>query len=240
MINILNIVSSILFLKMRCLDMPLIIGITGSIASGKGAVCETLKKFGAIHGDADKIVHALYEPGKPAYYRIIKAFGNEIIQPDEFIDRKKLGTKVFGKPEAMKLLTSSIGNISEAIHNTILNWRNTLPENGIGVMEAVNLIEAGYSQWTDVTWLVACDEKNALPRLMKRNNFSEGEALQRISSQKTWQERESASDLLIMNNESITKLTRKVTEEFNSLYECYKNKNIEPSRYIEWQKNNSD
>ena len=218
--------------------MPLIIGLTGSIASGKGAVSEILTGCGAIHGDADKIVHALYEPGKPAYYRIIEAFGNDIIQSDEFIDRKKLGTKVFGKPEAMKLLTSSIGNISEAIHDTILNWRNTLPENGIGVLEAVNLIEAGYSQWTDVTWLVGCDEKIALPRLMKRNNFSEEEAMQRIASQKSWQEREPASDLLIMNNESITKLTNKVTEEFNSLYDRYQNNKLEPSRYIEWQKNN--
>ena len=73
---------------------------------------------------------------------------------------------------------------------------------------------------------------------MKRNNFSEEEAMQRIASQKSWQEREPASDLLIMNNESIAILTNKVTEEFNSLYDRYQNNKLEPSRYIEWQKNN--
>ena len=218
--------------------MPLIIGVTGSIATGKSTACRYFVEQKAIHCDADKLVHSMYEPGKPAFDRIVKTFGDDVVGEDGFVNRKILGAKVFGKPEAMKLLTSSIGNISEAIHDTILNWRNTLPENGIGVLEAVNLIEAGYSQWTDVTWLVGCDQKIALPRLMKRNNFSEEEAMQRISSQKSWQEREPASDLLIMNNESITKLTNKVTEEFNSLYDRYQNNKLEPSRYIEWQKNN--
>ena len=73
---------------------------------------------------------------------------------------------------------------------------------------------------------------------MAPNPVSISEALQRISSQKSWQEREPASDLLIMNNESITKLTNKVTEEFNSLYDRYQNNKLGPSQYIEWQKNN--
>ncbi|MEC9320593.1 MAG: dephospho-CoA kinase, partial [Chloroflexota bacterium] len=46
--------------------MPLIIGITGSIASGKSTACQYLQSRGAIHCDADKLVHRMYDPGKPA------------------------------------------------------------------------------------------------------------------------------------------------------------------------------
>jgi len=59
--------------------MPLIIGVTGSIATGKSTACRYFVDQGAIHCDADKLVHSMYEPGKPAFDRIVKTFGNDVI-----------------------------------------------------------------------------------------------------------------------------------------------------------------
>ncbi len=50
--------------------MPLVIGVTGSIATGKSGLCARLVgRWGAIHGDADKIVHRMFDPGKPGRTR---------------------------------------------------------------------------------------------------------------------------------------------------------------------------
>ena len=59
--------------------MPLIIGVAGAIATGKSSACKILEKLGATHCDADKLVHTLYEPGKPAFDRIIETFGDEVV-----------------------------------------------------------------------------------------------------------------------------------------------------------------
>ena len=138
--------------------MPLVIGVTGSIATGKTGLCEHLvERWGAIHGDADKIVHRLFDPGKTGFDNAVKEFGREIVGDDGYIDRKKVGAIVFGNSEAMGRWTRAIGNIEEAMRTTISGWRETLDDNQIAILEAVNLIEAGYSAWCDVTWLVAAE-----------------------------------------------------------------------------------
>ena len=87
--------------------MPLIIGVTGSIATGKSSACALMASGGAEHLDADRLVHRLYDPGKPAFDRIVGIFGEEIVGADGYIDRKILGSKVFGKPEEMNKLTTA-------------------------------------------------------------------------------------------------------------------------------------
>ena len=71
--------------------MVLIIGVAGAIASGKSTACRLLSEQGAVHCDADKLVHRMYDPGKPAVDRRIIEFGKDVVGEDGFIDRKILG-----------------------------------------------------------------------------------------------------------------------------------------------------
>jgi dephospho-CoA kinase len=90
--------------------MVLVIGLAGTIAAGKSTVGDMLEGRGAVHCDADKLVHRLYDPGTPGFDRVVEAFGQEIVGEDGFIDRKVLGAKVFGKPLEMARLTKAIGS----------------------------------------------------------------------------------------------------------------------------------
>jgi dephospho-CoA kinase len=215
--------------------MPLVIGVTGSIASGKSLVCQTLEELGAVHCDADKLVHRLYDPGTPGFDRVVAEFGREVVGADGYVDRKVLGSKVFGNPEAMRKLTSAMGDISGAIKAEIDRWRDTLPEDGTGVMEAVNLIEPGYAAWCDATWLVACEEETALRRLMARNNFSEEEARQRLRSQRPWQQRAKAADLVLHNDHSQQELVEAVRYAFRRLWELRRASALPRSHYHVWR-----
>jgi dephospho-CoA kinase len=215
--------------------MPLVIGVTGSIASGKSLVCSTLVELGAVHCNADTLVHRLYDPGTPGFERVVAEFGQDVIDADGYVDRRVLGSKVFGNPEAMRRLTRAMGDISGAIKAEIERWRETLPEDGTGVMEAVNLIEPGYSAWCDVTWLVACSDETALPRLMARNNFSEAEARQRLGSQRPWQLRAKAADLVLHNDNGRDEFVETVRYAFRRLWELRRASALPRSHYHVWR-----
>lgn len=214
--------------------MPIIIGVTGSIATGKSSACRLMEEQGATHLDADRLVHRLYDPGKPAFDRIVSIFGNEIVGEDGYIDRKILGSKVFGKPEEMSKLTAAIGNIAEAVKEVVDEWSETLADDDVAVLEAVNLIEAGYGQWCDAVWLFACEEDTARRRLMERNGFSVEEANQRLASQRRWQDREPASDRVFHNDHAIDDFEAEVDAAYKETARLAEDGRLPASKYYGW------
>ena len=214
--------------------MPLIIGVTGSIATGKSSACRMMTAEGAMHLDADRLVHRLYDPGKPAFDRIVAIFGDEIVGADGYIDRKILGSKVFGKPEEMTKLTTAIGNIAEAVKEVVEEWNDTLGDDDVAVLEAVNLIEAGYGQWCSAVWLFACDDDAARRRLMERNGFSVEEADQRLASQRAWHDRAPASDRVFHNDGDINEFESEVSAAYTEAARLAKDGRLPVSKYYDW------
>jgi dephospho-CoA kinase len=198
-------------------NKTIIIGITGSIATGKSTYIQKLiTEFSPEYCDADKLVHTLYEPEKPAYHRIIKEFGNEVVdQKTNFIDRQKLGAIVFKDKELMTKLTNAIGDIGSEVKRIVDNWIFT--EKKIGIVEAVNLIEARYIEWCDQVWLFKVDSQIALERLIKRNNLSLVEAEKRINSQTSWNKRAEYANFIIDTNDAIDKVYKNLKNEYINL-----------------------
>ena len=215
--------------------MALVLGVTGSIATGKSYLCQYLvENHEAIHADADKVVHRMYDPGKPGFDRIVSEFGESVVGVDGYIDRKVLGSKVFGDQERMTALTKAIGDIAGEMKRIIDEWRETLTNDTIAILEAVNLIEAGYSKWCDATWLVAAEDTVSLPRLMERNSFSEEEARQRLGSQRRWQDRAPASDLIFHNNSDLPHLNSGIEEKIQETVELFRADRLPITRWIAW------
>ena len=214
--------------------MPLIIGVTGSIASGKSSACQFLESKGAVHCDADRLVHRMYDPGKPAFDRIVKAFGDMVVDDHGVIDRKILGGKVFGKPKEMAKLTEAIGDIFAEVSGVMKTWRNSLAPHEIGLMEAVNFIEAGYGQFSDVTWLFAVDDNLAISRLMARNNLDQTAAEQRLASQQKWEDRAPAADIVTHNDGTMAELERKVELEISTIHSKHLAGILPTSKYMGW------
>ena len=221
--------------------MALILGVTGSIATGKSHLCSYLSEaYGAVHADADKVVHRMYDPGTAGFDRIVSEFGDVVVGNDGYIDRKVLGSQVFGDKERMSALTKAIGDIAGEMKSIIDKWRQELPSDGIGVLEAVNLIEAGYSKWCDATWLVAVDNSVALPRLMARNSFATEEAQQRIDAQQPWQKRSSASDFVFHNNSDVQTFTKSIDDQLPIIRELYLAGTLPKPRWFSWDKERQD
>ena len=81
-----------------------IIGLTGSIASGKSTIAQMFRDYGLAVHDADKTVHQLMSANGKATPLVLAAFGQHMSACDGSIDRPALGRKVFSDPEARALL----------------------------------------------------------------------------------------------------------------------------------------
>ena len=73
----------------------LIVGLTGGVASGKTTVSQVLKEEGAYIIDADQMARELVRPHTPAWRKLVRAFGKDILREDGSLHRKKLADKVF-------------------------------------------------------------------------------------------------------------------------------------------------
>ncbi|ATF65797.1 dephospho-CoA kinase [Streptococcus gordonii] len=178
--------------------MVRIIGITGSIASGKSTVTEFLRQQGYKVIDADQVVHELQEPGGRLYQALLSTFGSSILQEDGRLDRPKLGAMIFGDPE---LLAKSSQIQNQIIREELAGRRDLLAEKeDIFFMDLPLLFELGYETWFDQVWLVDVTEETQLCRLMARNALSQEEAEKRIAAQLSLQEKRNRADVLIDNN----------------------------------------
>ena len=199
-----------------------IIGLTGGIASGKSTVSKLMESYGATIVDADKIGHLVYEPGTDCLKDVVKAFGNGVLLSDGSgkLNRPALGDIVFSSPDKLK----ELNKIVWPHINKELKSRMESHKKGVLVVEAAVMIEAGWakknSPYNEV-WISWVAPEIAKSRLMARNNFSEDEALKRIKSQITNEERLQHADISIDNNGTEADLKSKITEQWNSLIERF-------------------
>ena len=143
------------------------IAITGNIASGKSQVEKFISEKYTVY-DADKIAHQI--------------LGN--------VDRKKLGEKVFSDPAARKKL-------EEFIHPKVKDEILKIFEQNMDVVfiSIPLLFETGFDALFDKIIFVQCDDDIRLQRLMRRNDFTEEQALKRMNAQLPQKEKMQKSDL---------------------------------------------
>ena len=86
----------------------LIIGLAGGIGSGKSEVAKMMSELGAVVLDADSMGHSVYAPNTEGWAEVVGTFGEDILDETGNVDRRKLGPKVFGKPEEMGKLNAIV------------------------------------------------------------------------------------------------------------------------------------
>ncbi|MQF98355.1 MAG: dephospho-CoA kinase [SAR202 cluster bacterium] len=189
----------------------LVIGLAGGIGSGKSSVSSMLKNLGAVIIDADKLGHEVYLPGTEGLREVVSEFGKDILSSDGEVDRRILGSKVFGSPEAMAKLNSIVWpRIKNKV--TELIEENSQLGTEVLVLDAAVLIEAGWTSVVDETWVVTAPIDQIISRLESRNGITEEQAMSRINSQMTTEERMEYADIVIENDASLDELMSSVQQ----------------------------
>ena len=177
----------------------MIIGLTGGIASGKSTAARHLSENGAFVMDGDVLGHRAYEPNTAAFAQITETFGSEVVGADGQINRKALGGKVFGNPNALKQLTDIL---YPEIRRMFSEWIETTQAdnpNALLVMDAAVLLEAGWEDLADETWVIIVDPNTAVSRAVARDGLDEAAVSKRIASQLSNDERSARADVVIDN-----------------------------------------
>ncbi|MDP1990963.1 MAG: dephospho-CoA kinase [Syntrophales bacterium] len=188
--------------------MMLNVGLTGGIATGKSTVARILVEKGARLIDFDELSHAVEEPEGPVWKEIVRYFGEEILQADRTIDRRKLGDIVFADREKLDLLNRLVHPaVFQEWHRRIEEIRTAQPD-AIVLSDVPLLIEADMKPMFDLILLVYVPPEEQIARLMARNGCSRGEAEKRIASQMPIGEKLPFADIVVRNDGS-PEMTRK-------------------------------
>jgi dephospho-CoA kinase len=193
----------------------MIIGLTGGIASGKSTAAKFLGSKGASVIDCDVLGHRAYEPHTQAFREVVETFDDEVVGADGMIDRKVLGGKVFGNPEALNQLTSILWpEIRRMAEAEIVQLRDTNPDTHV-VLEAAVLFEAGWEDAVDEIWVAVVDVETAVSRAMERDGADEAAIRKRIDSQLSNDERRRRADIVIDNNRNEAALRIRLEAEWH-------------------------
>ena len=199
--------------------MVLIIGLTGGIVGGKSTVASMFKDLGAKIVDADKLGHSVILPHRPAWEKITRLFGKDILRNDLTIDRERLGKIVFTNQTLLKKLNEiTHPEIIKLIKKEINLAKNkTHSQEKILIIDAALIYEAKIDRSMDKIIVVYINEDEQVKRLVKRDNLSKEEALQRIKSQMPMKEKVKMADYVIDNSSSLDKTKKQVEKIWKKL-----------------------
>jgi len=176
---------------------------------------------------ADEIAHQLMRPGEPVYYEVVRHFGPDVVGIDGGIDRKKLAEAAFG--------SGRIQELNQIVHPAVIArqdaWMNEIAAqdpNGIAVVEAALMLEAGVAKRFDKLVVVTCTLAQKIERFARRNHMdsaaAEEEVKRRTAAQLPDEQKVRAADYVIDNSGALSELETKVDALMAELRRLAQNK----------------
>jgi len=197
----------------------LIVGLTGGMGAGKSTVAEFLSSRGAEVVDVDALGREIIEPGGIAVSSVVDRFGSSVSGADGGIDRAALASIVFGDEEQL----AALEEISHPAINELLDLRvdGIKKPDSIVIFDMAVLFESqlGYANEHpyEIVVVVEAPISDRLDRLETQRGVSREDALARIESQASDEERRSVAQFVIANGDDLTSLAAAVDELWSEL-----------------------
>jgi len=181
-------------------DNRLLVGVTGGIASGKTTVSSMLEELGAPIIDFDVLARVVVEPDKPAWKQIVGYFGEQVLNEDRTLDRKKLSEIVFGDMEKRKKLESFTHPQIYVEFDKQLNEITAQDPNAIIQVVIPLLLELNLQYLFHKVLVVYVSQDEMARRLAERDGITETQAQKMLSSQLPMEEKIRFADFVIDNS----------------------------------------
>lgn len=205
------------------------VGLTGGIASGKSLVGEMFATLGAHVVQADRIAHALMQPGEAVYNEVVRHFGREILNPDGTVNRVKLAEVAFGPataPEGQR--AARVAELNRIVHPVVIrsqdDWMYAISQQdpeGVAIVEAALLLEAGVKDRFDRIVVVTCKTQQRVTRFAARQKMdletAGQEVARRMAAQLPDEEKIKIADYVIDNSGTIDATREHVSQVWERL-----------------------
>jgi len=193
----------------------ILIGLTGGIAAGKTKVAEYIVQSGLPVISMDLLAKSLYKKGEEAYHKIVKVFGQQILNENKEIDLRKLSI-VFGNKEQLNKLNNIVHPlVFKALEQKLAHlWAKGYK---LTIVESAILYQSGLAASMDKIIEVRADKELRLQRAVKQRGLSPEDALERIKIQS---EVTITADYVILNNGDLDSLyleSMKLIKHLNKL-----------------------
>lgn len=181
---------------------PLLIALTGGIASGKSVVAEIFANLGVPVFDTDQIARDVVEPGTPTLAKLVAEFGSDILDASGRLDRARMRTRVFSDPPQRRRLEA----ITHPAIREELATRSAQARGEYQIHVIPLLLESGRTHAYDRVLVVDTTEEEQLKRLLARDGSSLELARQILAAQASREARLDAADDVIVNTGTLADL----------------------------------
>lgn len=182
--------------------MGKVIGLTGSIASGKSTVSNRLKTMGYQVIDCDQINHEILKKDNIGYTLVVEAFGSDILNADLEINRKALGNLIFSNNE----LKEKLNNILHPLIKDIVKKEIDGSSEKLIFLDCPLLFETDFHKLCDYTIVVYVNLDTQIQRLMQRDGITFPDALKKIYAQMPLDEKLTLADFVVDNCHALADL----------------------------------
>ncbi|MBP5244165.1 MAG: dephospho-CoA kinase [Succinivibrio sp.] len=181
---------------------PFVVGLTGGIACGKSSIASLFASLGVPVVDADKVARDIVEVGSPLLKILASEFGEDIINEDGSLNRRKLREIVFDPNDKDKLLVLN-SLMAPAIHSELKRQILLKGQNADYVIAMIPLLfEHKLEFLVDRVLVVDVDDDLQLKRVMSRDHISMDLARSMIENQVSREYRVKKADDLIESDDS--------------------------------------
>jgi dephospho-CoA kinase len=184
-----------------------VICLTGNLGCGKSTVAGMLRDLGVALIDLDAVARQIRNNDAEARRQIEDRFGT--------IDAGQLAGIVFTDPAAL-------ADLEAILHPPVRNETRTrlaeLEAAGVeaACIEGVKLLESPLHDRCDGTWVVRCEEADALARMTSRG-MSEADARARLANQSSQADKAAAADVVIDGSATLDETRRQVEAAYAAL-----------------------
>ncbi|MEI6287115.1 MAG: dephospho-CoA kinase [Bacillota bacterium] len=189
--------------------MKKFIGLTGGIAAGKSAVVKILQNLNIRVIDCDKLAREAVQPGSGCLGEIAALFGLAVLNQDGSLNRQIMAKQVFAEPKKRLALEKIIHPFVE--QRMLAEMQDGFSRGEQLVVADVPLLfEVGWQQRFDEIWLVVCDDRTRINRMIDRDGIDAAAASKRLAAQWPQSDKLAVADQIIDNNATFADLETRV------------------------------
>jgi dephospho-CoA kinase len=199
--------------------MTVILGITGTIGSGKSTVGKLLAEAGVPVFDTDHMVHSMLTEENPLREAVVSRFGNAIQRADGAVDRPKLGAIVFADDAARKDLEAIV---HPEVRRRIRALAEEHSDHPVVAFLVPLLFEAGTQAQYDQIWTVVSDDSVLRSRLKLRDKMDDAQVERRLAAQMPQPEKAARANRVIDNSGTLEQTREQIETALRELESSHK------------------